>query len=514
MACASSDGKVSILSKIGEEWQSQVISAHMSGCNSVAWCPSGVSSSLLALDFSALDKKAVPVDSKMIATGGCDNTVKIWKAVETENGEGIKEERWQLEVTLTDHSDWVRDVCWRPSMGQTGKMLVSCSQDFTVLVWKQEKETGKWKSAPLKSEPFPDTLWRVSFSEYGHLLAVSCGDNTVTLWREEAEDGTWKLVGNVDENVTETVKIDEPLAVTPPVAVPIPEINFTSTGNHVVNGVGYMKPMSPVIPLTTLPGATGYNQIDEDYDNYQHAQTPTVPSVDVYNHEMLATAVVPDIPATYAGAQVEFNKDIGFVSPATNVQEPMEPDQQQYDSQKYESPGGYSYEHAYELSEQTQNTYEANGADQPAYESYEQQTTPYADNQYETGQYENNYEYGTDQYGGSSIHEEQRQYEDQHLAQYDQQAQGYNNFDQQTQYGSSGIDQHESQEAQQAQYDQAQYEQSHYEQSTYEQPQYEEYKYADYQSPEQAQPQGQVDYTLQYEGYQSQSYNNSDSTNL
>lgn len=484
MACASSDGKVSILSKIGDEWQSQVISAHSAGCNSVAWCPSAVPSSLLALDFKALEEKALPSGPKMIATGGCDNTVKIWKAAEVENeeGKGVKEEKWENEATLSDHTDWVRDVCWRPSMGQGVQVLVSCSQDNTVLIWKKDKETKKWKSTPLKSQPFPDTLWRVSFSEYGHLLAVSCGDNTVTLWREEAEAGKWKLVGNVDENVTETVKIDEPLAVSPPAAAPLPEINFTSSSlanQSSVNDVGYMTGMAASIPLTYSHGSTpGYTQFNQEYDDYQHAQTPTVPSVDVYNHEM-PTETESVVPA--------FNKDFGFV--ATQTDQQYEQTGTQYEQQ---------YEHQPEQYE-TQTNYQS------------EQVQP----QDSTGQYENNFEqhqpqydqtqYEQPQYEGAQQYDQQSQYEQTQYAEPQYEQQQYTQYDQTAYDQSSYI---------QTAYDQTSYDQTAFEQPQYDQAQYEQdpvqaTQYPEYQEAPTAQEQ-QADYTLQYEGYAPQ-YENSTS---
>ena len=250
----------------------------------MAWCPSAVPSSLLSLNFNALDEKPIDLGPEIIATGGCDNTVKLWKKVISKE-EGI--EKWQAETTLIGHEDWVRDVCWRPNLGQLDHTLISCSQDKKVLIWRQNSETKKWESKPLKQEPFPDTLWRVSFSEYGHLLAVSCGDNTVTIWRENPENGLWELVGNVDENVTETIKIDEPLAVSPPESAPIPEINFSN--RPIESEVAYIKAMSP-----THQPTTGYQQYDEAYDAYQHTQIPTVEQEPFQSNLLLASTVIPD----------------------------------------------------------------------------------------------------------------------------------------------------------------------------------------------------------------------------
>lgn len=248
-----------------EEWAIQEFEAHPAGCNSISWCPSSVPSSLLELDFNALDNAPVPIGSKVIATGGCDNSVKLWKVSEDEDTAG----KWILQDTLEGHTDWVRDVCWRPNLGQVGHLLASSSQDNTVRLWRCDKETSKWSSKLLKPDPFPDTLWRVSFSEYGHLLAVSCGDNTVTLWRECPENGIWELVGNVDEKISDTLKIEEPLAVAPPEIAPEPKIDFSDR---------FMKPNSitdPIVPVTSpIVQAAGYQQSSDSYEAY--AEVPAV----------------------------------------------------------------------------------------------------------------------------------------------------------------------------------------------------------------------------------------------
>lgn len=86
LACASSDGRVSILTYKPEEaiWVVNEWNAHQIGCNAVTWCPSPRPESLLsastATATASTQQQQQPAFAEMrIATGGCDNLVKIWK---------------------------------------------------------------------------------------------------------------------------------------------------------------------------------------------------------------------------------------------------------------------------------------------------------------------------------------------------------------------------------------------------------------------------------------------------
>jgi len=70
----------------------KITNAHTIGCNAVSWCPAVDSGT-----DSSTQQRNDPV--KRLATGGCDNLVKIWK----EDGD-----RWIEENKLEAHSDWVQ----------------------------------------------------------------------------------------------------------------------------------------------------------------------------------------------------------------------------------------------------------------------------------------------------------------------------------------------------------------------------------------------------------------------
>jgi protein transport protein SEC13 len=175
LACASSDGKISILeSKDDATWDSSLITAHNIGANSISWAP--------------IPTVQTQTPERRFASGGCDNLVKIFC-----EKNGI----WTEESVLAGHTDWVRDVAFAPNVGFGRTYLASCSQDKTVLIWTQVPGE-EWKKRLLKEEPFGDVVWRVSWSLGGNILAVSCGDNKVTLWKENV-DGVFAQVGDVNE---------------------------------------------------------------------------------------------------------------------------------------------------------------------------------------------------------------------------------------------------------------------------------------------------------------------------
>lgn len=172
LACGSSDGNISVFtarSDVG--WDtSRIEPAHPVGVTSVSWAPAVSPGALVSSDLLV----------QKLASGGCDNTVKVWK-----NSNG----RWVMDcVPLKMHTDWVRDVAWAPNFGAKST-IASASQDGSVVIWTQSGEGKKWEGKVLKD--FGTPIWRVSWSQMGNLLAVADGDNNVTLWKEDA-DGQWQ----------------------------------------------------------------------------------------------------------------------------------------------------------------------------------------------------------------------------------------------------------------------------------------------------------------------------------
>eukprot|EP01070_Trichotokara_eunicae_P008799 Trichotokara_eunicae@DN5881_c0_g1_i13.p1 len=89
------------------------------------------------------------------------------------------------------HSQWVRDVAWRPTPGGAANLIASCGEDGNVILWKGDESNGVWMKHQTISMAGP--VWRVSWTVTGTVLAVASGDETVTLLKE-VEDGKWEVV--------------------------------------------------------------------------------------------------------------------------------------------------------------------------------------------------------------------------------------------------------------------------------------------------------------------------------
>ncbi|CAG8156722.1 unnamed protein product [Penicillium salamii] len=197
LACASSDGHVSVLEFRDNNWTHQTFHAHGMGVNSISWAPAAFAGSLISSNPG-------PGQQRRFVTGGSDNLVKIWdykyvlKRSERCTGltrSSAESKSYNLTQTLEGHSDWVRDVAWSPSI-LSKSYIASASQDKTVRIWTSDASNpGVWSSQTLE---FDSVLWRVSWSLSGNILAVSGGDNKVSLWKENLK-GQWEKVKDIEE---------------------------------------------------------------------------------------------------------------------------------------------------------------------------------------------------------------------------------------------------------------------------------------------------------------------------
>ncbi|GMH72434.1 hypothetical protein TrLO_g15557 [Triparma laevis f. longispina] len=171
LAAGSANGTVSILTHLSDDsWEAASFLDSPLGTNAVRWAP----------------YKGVSIME--LVTGGCDNKVRVWM-----NGDG----NWSCNQNILNpngptHTDWVRDVAWRP-VNSGVDVIASGSEDNKVIIWSREGES--WSTTVLKD--FGEPVWRVSWSVTGNILAVSSGDDHVSLWKES--DNGWIEVSDVKE---------------------------------------------------------------------------------------------------------------------------------------------------------------------------------------------------------------------------------------------------------------------------------------------------------------------------
>eukprot|EP00916_Digyalum_oweni_P015409 GHVL01025223.1.p1 GENE.GHVL01025223.1~~GHVL01025223.1.p1 ORF type:complete len:326 (+),score=56.67 GHVL01025223.1:20-997(+) len=183
LACASSDGSISILTHQGDQWTRKSFDGHLHGVNSVSWAPAS---------FALNAPKTASLASQRLVTGGCDNQVKVWKYDE----HLLQWQCHQLQGSQS-HTDWVRDVAWRPNGGSQSQYIASCSEDKTVIMWTQEAEDRPWFA--LQKIQLDAPIWRLSWSITGTLLSAACGDNSIILFKESL-DGKWERLSAFTEN--------------------------------------------------------------------------------------------------------------------------------------------------------------------------------------------------------------------------------------------------------------------------------------------------------------------------
>lgn len=184
LACASSDGNVSVLEFKDNAVDHGTFPAHGLGVNSVSWAPATSAGSIVSSSPGPGS-----VGNRRFVTGGSDNLLKIW-AFDAAS-QSYKAER----EPLAGHTDWVRDVAWSPTVLQRS-YIASASQDKTVRIWTSDAASnGRWEAKVLN---FEAAMWRVSWSLSGNVLAVSGADNKVTLWKENLR-GEWECVKSIEE---------------------------------------------------------------------------------------------------------------------------------------------------------------------------------------------------------------------------------------------------------------------------------------------------------------------------
>ena len=128
----------------------------------------GPSGSVYTVDLSP--------DGRLLASGGDDNTFKLWDIA---NGTELK--------TFTEHDDWVECVAFSPN----GRMLASASIDGSVKLW------SVYSHRKLATFKHNDWVESVAFSPNGRVLATSgSADGSVKLWDVEKKKKIYTFNGH------------------------------------------------------------------------------------------------------------------------------------------------------------------------------------------------------------------------------------------------------------------------------------------------------------------------------
>lgn len=155
-----------------EQWISIIQEGHTGGINCLSWAPFFFPVSFQVTDNN-LGQNFAPM---RFVTGGCDNYVKVWTA--NSNIDDISKLSFNSD-NLEAHTDWVRDVSWLNSIGNTNEVIASCGEDEYVYLWIKKEDT--WNKLLLKK--FNTPIWRVSWSHCGSFLAISAADNSVYIYK-------------------------------------------------------------------------------------------------------------------------------------------------------------------------------------------------------------------------------------------------------------------------------------------------------------------------------------------
>ncbi len=78
LACASSDGNVSVLEFDDNRWEHKIFPAHGIGVNAVSWAPALYPSALFTSSARGGGGGSQQAPVRRFVTGGSDNLVKIW----------------------------------------------------------------------------------------------------------------------------------------------------------------------------------------------------------------------------------------------------------------------------------------------------------------------------------------------------------------------------------------------------------------------------------------------------
>lgn len=136
----------------------------------------------LSLVIRGAMQAALSPDSRLLASGGLDNTVKLWQL-----------DNQACLMTLQGHTAWVRGVVFSPD----GSLLASASGDQTIRLW--QVTTGDCLAV---LEGHTNPVQSLCFSPDGRTIASSSWDQTIKLWAIETGHCLQTLTGHTNRLTT------------------------------------------------------------------------------------------------------------------------------------------------------------------------------------------------------------------------------------------------------------------------------------------------------------------------